>query len=176
MSDLIVTKPFLRGSKRYRRGEAAPTDLDKVTQDDYLRLGLLGRKRITSAALAPSNTNPAGPAQTTVPSTGRKRESAKPRDVKATTATNAAPTDATATTSVGAPAGPPDGSVHTSAPDSGVGSGAAVDAANGAEVSDGSTNQADGAVHTSAQEVAKSVAEATQDAAEASNDAPQANN
>lgn len=166
MSDLIVSKPFLRGSKRYRRGEPAPTDLDKVTQDEYMRLGLLGRNRLTTAASAPSNTKPAGPTQTTAPSSGRKRESAKPKDVKATTAANAPGTGAASTASAGAasdacvPASQPDGSVHTSAQGSGDSSGAGVDGATGADASGASTNQADGSVHTSAQESGDSSAAA----------------
>lgn len=166
MSDLIVSKPFLRGSKRYRRGEPAPTDLDKVTQDDYLRLGLLGKRPSTAAALAPSTTKPAGPTQTTAPSTGRKRESAKPKDVKSTTAANAPAADAAITasagtaTDAGAAASQSDGSVHTSAQNSGDSSGVGVDAATGVDASGATTNQADGSVHTSAQQPGDSSAAA----------------
>lgn len=165
MSDLIVSKPFLRGSKRYRRGEPAPTDLDKVTQDEYLRLGLVGKNRITAAALAPSTTKPAGPSQTSVPSSGRKRESARPKDVKVSTEPPAAPPDTAGATSVGAAVvnagvttSQAEGSVHTSAQDAGASSGAAADAATGAEASGATTNQADAPVHTSAQDSAETPA------------------
>lgn len=150
MSDLIVSKPFLRGSKRYRRGEPAPTDLDKVTKDEYLRLGLLGRKRLTAESLAPSATKPAGPTQTTAPSTSRKRESAKPKETKVSTAPPpAAGAEAAAS-----------GAVHTSAQDSGDSAGTAVDAATGADASGTTTSQAGGAEQASAQEPGDSSAAA----------------
>lgn len=165
MSDLIVSKPFLRGSRRYRRGEAAPTDLDKVAQDEYLRLGLLGKRPITAAALAPSTTKPAGPSQTSVPSSGRKRESARPKDVKVSTEPPAAPPDTAGATSAGAAVvnagattSQADGSVHTSAQGAGDSSAAAVDGATGAEASGATMNQADAPVNTSAQDAAASPA------------------
>lgn len=154
MSDLIVSKPFLRGSKRYRRGEPAPTDLDKVTKDEYLRLGLLGRKRLTAESLAPSATKPAGPTQTTAPSTSRKRESAKPKETKVSTAP---PPAAGAATGAEAAAS---GAVHTSAQDSGDSAGTAVDAATGADASGTTTSQAGGAEQASAQEPGDSSAAA----------------
>lgn len=113
MSDLIVSKPFLRGSKRYRRGESAPPDLDKVTLDEYKRLGLLALKPPAAASPAPTTTKPAGPAQTTAPSTGRKRESAKPKEVKAAPpipagdAASTATSDGTAAPGQGGEAGAP---------------------------------------------------------------------
>lgn len=159
MSDLIVSKPFLRGSKRYRRGEPAPADLDKVTQDEYLRLGLLGQKRLTAESLAPSTTKPAGPTQTTGPSTSRKRESAKPKETKVSSeATPAAGSVKGA--EAGATTIQPDGAVHTSAQGSGDSAGAAVDAATGADASGTTTSQADGAEQTSAQEPGDSSAAA----------------
>lgn len=160
MSDLIVTKPFLRGSKRYRRGEAAPTDLDKVTQDEYLRLGLLGKNSLTAATLAPSTTKPAGPSQTLAPSSGRKREAAKPKDVKGLRQTPTAPASAPAAAVADASVstGQTDSSVHTSAQDSGGSSSAVVDAATDAEASGATTNQADALVYTSAQDAAESPA------------------
>lgn len=162
MSDLIVTKPFLRGSKRYRRGEAAPTDLDKVTQDEYLRLGLLGKNSLTAATLAPSTTKPAGPSQTLAPSSGRKREAAKPKDVKGLrltpTAPASAPAAAVAVADASVSTGQTDSSVHTSAQDSGGSSIAVVDAATDAEASGATTNQADALVYTSAQDAAESPA------------------
>ena len=182
MSDLIVSKPFLRGSKRYRRGEPAPTDLDKVTQDEYLRLGLLGKKRITAAALAPSTTKPTGPTQTTAPSTGRKRESAKPKEGKTTPEAITATTDAATTGSAGAAEGAgvkasqADGSVHTSAQDTGDSSGTAVDSATGVDASGATTTQVADAVHTSAQEPGNPAAEASQVVSEATSNAPEANN
>lgn len=63
MTTYIVGKPFLRGTKRYRRGEDAPDGLDKATEAEYLRLGLI----------APSETKPAVP---------RTRKPAEPKQPK----------------------------------------------------------------------------------------------
>lgn len=72
MSDLIVSKPFLRGSKRFRRNEPAPTDLDKPTLNEYLRLGLL----------APAENKPAGLVRRQDRAEPKRRETPGPRTTK----------------------------------------------------------------------------------------------
>lgn len=93
MSELIVSKPFLRGTQRFRRGEPVPTNLDKPTLNEYLRLGLIGPKKPSTPA--PGNTKPAtqpGGGATPGP---RKREAAAPKEVKSVAGTPpAAATDA----------------------------------------------------------------------------------
>lgn len=70
MTTYIVGKPFLRGTKRYRRGDAAPEGLDKPTEAEYLRLGLIAPSETKPAAprnrtpAAPKQTKPAGPTST----------------------------------------------------------------------------------------------------------------
>lgn len=72
MSDLIVSKPFLRGNKRFRRNDPAPTDLDKPTLAEYLRLGML----------APSENKPAAPARQPGRAEPKRRETPGPRTTK----------------------------------------------------------------------------------------------
>lgn len=72
MSDLIVSKPFLRGSKRFRRNDPAPTDLDKPTLNEYLRLGLLVR----------AENKPVGPVRRQDRAEPKRRETPGPRTTK----------------------------------------------------------------------------------------------
>jgi hypothetical protein len=55
MSDFIVTKPFLRGGSRLRRGDPLPAGVDGPTLADYRRLGMVG----------PAETKPASPGRNT---------------------------------------------------------------------------------------------------------------
>lgn len=56
--EYVVGKSFLRNGERYRPGDKPPGDLDKVTQDHYLRYGML-------SAGKPSQTKPAGSGRST---------------------------------------------------------------------------------------------------------------
>lgn len=85
MSELIVSKPFLRGAKRFRRGEPAPTDLDKPTLHEYLRLGLVAPKKANTPA--PGTTKPATQPGGGAAPAPRKREPAAPKEVKTVTNT-----------------------------------------------------------------------------------------
>lgn len=72
-----VLKPFLHNGKRYRRGDDAPTDLDKQATEQHKRLGMIGNapaqadvgdskgtRSTRRAAASPSQAKPARPAST----------------------------------------------------------------------------------------------------------------
>lgn len=83
-----VAKSFDRDGTRYRPGDDLPEGLDKVAIAHYQRHGMIRE------APAPGTTKPAGPAQASVAAPGRKRESAKPKDVKAAPSTATGKADA----------------------------------------------------------------------------------
>lgn len=66
MTDFIVTKPFLRGGQRLRRGDPLPSGVDGPTLADYRRLGMIG----------PAETKPASHARNT------RKPKEKPVDAK----------------------------------------------------------------------------------------------
>lgn len=71
-----AAKSFDRDGTRYRPGDDLPEGLDKVAIAHYQRHGMIRE------APTPTTTKPAGPAQPPAPGTGRKRESAKPKEIK----------------------------------------------------------------------------------------------
>ncbi|WP_313570232.1 hypothetical protein [Comamonas terrigena] len=71
-----AAKPFDRDGMRYRPGDDLPEGLDKVAIAHYQRHGMIRE------APAPTTTKPAGPAQPPASGAGRKRDSARAKEVK----------------------------------------------------------------------------------------------
>ena len=61
---MLVTKPFLRGRKAYRVGDAFDEDLSATERAHYLRHGMLSETKPADAgAKSPAETKPARPPQ-----------------------------------------------------------------------------------------------------------------
>ncbi|MDH0897785.1 hypothetical protein N5C12_00200 [Comamonas aquatica] len=107
-----AAKSFDRDGTRYRPGDDLPEGLDKVAIAHYLRHGMIRE------APAPGTTKPAGPAQSPATGPSRKRESAKPKEVKEPPPPPVAAPALSAAASVGSTAGGQDGEAAAPAADS----------------------------------------------------------
>ncbi|MDR0215622.1 MAG: hypothetical protein LBJ15_16700 [Comamonas sp.] len=102
MTDFIVTKPFLRGGTRLRRGDPLPSGVDGPTLADYRRLGMIAPVQTKPASLARSprqprdrlaEPKPAASAETKsdLPADAQHAEAQKVGDAPAQSADDAAP-------------------------------------------------------------------------------------
>lgn len=80
MSDFIVTKPFLRGSVRLRRGESLPAGVDGPTLADYRRLGMVAPAETKPGSAGRNTRQPKGKPEEHKPAAPSEHKSAVPSE------------------------------------------------------------------------------------------------